>query len=136
MDIFSQKKRSMIMSAIKDKDTKPEKIVRSILHKHGLRFRIHRKDLPGRPDIVLPKYKIAILVHGCFWHGHSCPDGRRPKSNQQFWNEKLDKNIARDARKLDELQRVGWKAVVVWECNAVEGAERLAKRIISRKPEK
>ena len=96
MDRYSTEKRSSLMSLVKNKNTKPEILSRSLLHKSGLRFRLHRKDLPGSPDIVLPKYKTAIFVHGCFWHGHACSKGRRPASNQEFWNEKLDGNMERD----------------------------------------
>ena len=108
------------MSSVKTKNTKPEILVRSILHKSGLHFRLHRKDLPGSPDIVLPKYKTAIFVHGCFWHGHDCPKGCRPASNQEFWNEKLDKNIERDKANYISLQSLGWSVKVIWECSIHE----------------
>ena len=120
MDKYSTEKRSSMMSSVKTKNTKPEILVRSILHKSGLRFRLHRKDLPGSPDIVLPKYKTAIFVHGCFWHGHDCPKGRRPASNQEFWNEKLDKNIERDKANYISLQSLGWSVKVIWECSMHE----------------
>ncbi len=95
MDAFSREKRSQIMSRVSGKNTKPELIVRSQLHKLGYRFRLHRKDLPGKPDITLPKHKKVIFVHGCFWHGHTdCRRSKRPTSNEKFWNEKLDKNIS------------------------------------------
>lgn len=97
MDVFSREKRSQIMSRVSGKNTKPELIVRSLLHNMGYRFRLHRKDLPGKPDITLPKYKKNIFVHGCFWHGHlDCPRAKRPATNKKFWNEKLNKNIERD----------------------------------------
>ena len=120
MDKYSTEKRSSMMSSVKTKNTKPEILVRSILHKSGLRFRLHRKDLPGSPDIVLPKYKTAIFVHGCFWHGHDCPKGRRPASNQEFWNEKLDNNIERDKANYISLQSLGWSVKVIWECSIHE----------------
>ena len=120
MDKYSTEKRSSMMSSVKTKNTKPEILVRSILHKSGLHFRLHRKDLPGSPDIVLPKYKTAIFVHGCFWHGHDCPKGRRPASNQEFWDEKLDKNIERDKANYISLQSLGWSVKVIWECSILE----------------
>jgi DNA mismatch endonuclease (patch repair protein) len=105
------------MSRVSGKNTKPEVFVRSLLHKMGYRFRLHRKDLPGKPDIILPRHKKIIFVHGCFWHGHNnCLRAKRPKSNINFWNEKLDKNISRDNANLIKLQELGWKVLVVWTC--------------------
>jgi DNA mismatch endonuclease (patch repair protein) len=105
------------MSRIKGKDTKPEKIVRSILHKAGFRFRLNRKDLPGKPDIVLPKYKSVILVHGCFWHRHPrCKYAYTPKSRVTFWQKKFSENIERDKFVKRELRKMGWRTIVVWEC--------------------
>ena len=108
------------MSSVKSKNTGPELRVRSVLHRHGLRFRLHRKDLPGSPDIVLPKYKTVIFVHGCFWHGHDCSKGRRPSSNQNFWNKKLNNNIQRDKVNYTSLQELGWDVKVIWECSVSE----------------
>jgi DNA mismatch endonuclease (patch repair protein) len=117
MDVFTKEKRSKIMSKIKGKDTKPEKVVRSLLHQMGYRFRLHRKDLPGNPDIVLPKHKKVIFVHGCFWHGHDgCPRAKRPSTNKKFWNEKLLKNIERDKKNQSDLPKLGWQLLVVWQC--------------------
>ena len=105
------------MSRIKGKDTKPEKIVRSALHKEGFRFRLNRKDLPGKPDIVLPKYKSVILVHGCFWHRHPrCKFAYNPKSREKFWQKKFSDNVERDKAVKKELRKIGWKVIVVWEC--------------------
>jgi DNA mismatch endonuclease (patch repair protein) len=105
------------MSRVKGRDTKPEKIVRSLLHRLGYRFRLHRRDLPGKPDIVLPKYKKAIFVHGCFWHGHEgCPRSARPTSNADFWNKKIDGNMRRDAAAQEQLTALGWKFLVIWQC--------------------
>jgi DNA mismatch endonuclease (patch repair protein) len=105
------------MASVKGRDTKPERIVRSLLHALGYRFRLHRKDLPGKPDIVLPKHKKVVYVHGCFWHGHpSCPRAARPTSNVEFWNRKLDGNIARDAAAQRALLKLGWRHLVVWQC--------------------
>lgn len=121
MDVFTPDKRSLIMSKIKGKDTKPEKIVRSILHRMGYRFRLHRKDLPGNPDIVLSKHKKVIFVHGCFWHGHKdCPRAKRPSTNKKFWNEKLTKNIDRDKKNQEKLQQAGWTPLVIWQCQIKE----------------
>lgn len=125
MDKFTVEKRSSIMSSVKNKDTKLEIYIRSLLHKNGFRFRLHRKDLPGSPDIVLPKLKTVIFVHGCFWHGHSCPKGQRPASNQDFWNEKLDKNLRRDASNYEALKALGWKVKIIWGCETLNIAERL-----------
>jgi DNA mismatch endonuclease, patch repair protein len=117
MDIWSRKKRSEVMSKIKGKNTKPEIILRSALFKRGYRFRIHKKDLPGKPDIALPKYRTVIFVHGCFWHYHKdCREGRIPSSNSNFWKEKLERNISKDKRHIESLESAGWKVIVVWEC--------------------
>jgi len=131
MDVFSREKRSQIMSRVSGKDTKPELIVRSQLHKLGYRFRLHRKDLPGKPDITLPRHKKVIFVHGCFWHGHTdCGRSKRPVTNRKFWNEKLDKNIRRDIVNIKKLQRLGWKVLVIWTCEVHDG-DMLKKRLLS-----
>nr|WP_279349682.1 DNA mismatch endonuclease Vsr [Erythrobacter litoralis] len=110
--------RRELMARFRSKDTRPEMIVRRALHRAGRRFRLHRKDLPGRPDIVLPKDKVAILVHGCFWHGHEgCSIARTPKTRQSFWIEKFTKNRERDVRVKDELEGMGWRVVILWECD-------------------
>lgn len=117
MDKLSKEKRSWNMSRIKSKNTKPELKVRSLLHKLGYRFRLHRKDLPGKPDIVLPKYKAVILVNGCFWHRHPrCKKAYTPKENVDFWEEKFNKNISRDKKNLELLKKYGWDVFIVWEC--------------------
>ena len=108
--------RSSLMQRVKQKNTAPEKIVRSLLHRLGYRFRIHRKDLPGTPDIVLPSRRVAIFVHGCFWHGHDCRRGRAPSSNLEYWGPKLESNRERDSRKAAALAAAGWRVVVVWQC--------------------
>lgn len=115
-DKLSAEKRSWNMSRIKGRDTKPEIAVRSLLHSMGYRFRLQRKDLPGKPDIVLQKYKTAIFVHGCFWHAHGCKDSGTPKTNTEFWQKKLADNVRRDARKQQELQDSGWNVLVIWDC--------------------
>lgn len=117
MDIWTKEKRSKVMALIRSKNTKPERIVRSILHRMGLRFRLHRKNLPGSPDIVLPKHHAVILVHGCFWHFHKgCRDGRIPATNVEKWRLKLERNVARDKRIIKSLKMKGWRVFVVWEC--------------------
>ena len=109
--------RSRNMSAIKSKNTKPEIKVRKILHSMGYRFRLHRKDLPGSPDIVLPKYKTVIFVHGCFWHRHkNCKYASTPKTRQEFWEAKFRENINRDKLNQENLSSKGWKIIIVWEC--------------------
>jgi DNA mismatch endonuclease (patch repair protein) len=127
-DKFTPEERSKVMSRIKGRDTKPEKVVRSLLHALGYRFRLHRRDLPGKPDIVLPKYKKAIFVHGCFWHGHKiCPRAARPTSNVEFWNKKLDSNLRRDAAVQEELIKLGWSFFIVWQCEMRDLAELTEK---------
>lgn len=109
------------MSRIKSKDTAPEMRVRSALHRAGYRFRLHVKDLPGKPDIVLPKYKTVIFVHGCFWHRHKgCSNATMPSTNQAFWKEKFKRNVERDKREQAELNKLGWKVLVVWECEVTQ----------------
>jgi DNA mismatch endonuclease (patch repair protein) len=116
------------MSRIRSRDTGPERQVRSALHRAGYRFRLHRKDLPGRPDIVLPKYRTVVFVHGCFWHRHSrCRFAYTPKSRVAFWNAKFAANVARDRRNVRELKRLGWHVVNVWECQAASPARWLRK---------
>lgn len=115
-DVFSPPKRQEIMRHVKSKNTAPEVKLRSLLHKNGFRFRLNRKDLPGKPDIVLPKYKAVIFVHGCFWHGHSCSRGHRPQTNIDFWNHKIGSNIARDKKDIELLEAQGWRVLVVWQC--------------------
>jgi len=105
------------MSRISGKNTKPELVVRSVLHHQGYRFRIHRNDLPGKPDIVLTKYKKVIFVHGCFWHGHiKCNRSKRPTTNIKFWHNKIEKNIERDKTSIADLKKLGWLVLVIWTC--------------------
>ena len=118
MDHLTCEKRSLNMSRIKAKNTTPEIRVRSALHRAGYRFRLHAKDLPGKPDIVLPKYKTVILVHGCFWHRHrGCPKATMPSSNQEYWKQKFQRNVERDKQEQIELKKLGWEVIVVWECS-------------------
>jgi len=117
------------MSRIKNHDTKPEIAVRSLLHRMGYRFRLHRKDLPGRPDIVLPKYSVIIFVHGCFWHRHEgCRFAYTPKSNIEFWTEKFNNNLRRDAENKAGLEKLGWNVKIIWECET-NNHQRLTKII-------
>ena len=116
VDRVSAGVRSAMMAKVKGRDTTPERTVRRALFGAGFRFRLHRSDLPGRPDIVLPRYRLAVLVHGCFWHGHDCPRGRRPASNTAFWDRKLGGNIVRDLRNRKALEAAGWQVRVIWEC--------------------
>lgn len=117
MDIVTREQRSRMMSGIKGKNTKPELLLRSVLHAQGFRFRIQRKDLPGKPDIVLPKYKTIIFVHGCFWHRHpGCKYAYTPKSNVEFWKNKLEGNVARDRITKEKLEALQWRVLIIWEC--------------------
>lgn len=117
VDKVTPEQRSRNMSRVKGQDTAPEKAVRSLLHRMGYRFRLHSQDLPGRPDIVLRKYRTVIFVHGCFWHGHvGCPRAKRPTTNTEFWNAKIDGNIARDASAAASLRAQGWRVMTLWQC--------------------
>lgn len=130
MDNLTKEKRSWNMSRIKSRDTKPEKAVRSFLHRMGYRFRLHRKDLPGRPDIVLPKHKTVIFVHGCFWHRHEgCKYAYEPKSRVEFWQNKFRQNIERDKKNQRVLDNAGWKIIVIWECE-LSDLELLKKKLL------
>ena len=116
-DIVNRRRRSEMMAGIKGRDTAPEIAVRCIAHKLGFRFRLHRKELPGRPDLVFPKHRLAVFVHGCFWHRHGgCRYAYTPKSRVAFWTEKFAGNIARDKRNEEALHDLGWKVLVIWEC--------------------
>lgn len=128
VDRLSTARRSWNMSRIRGADTAPELLVRSTLHRLGLRFRLHRRDLPGRPDIVLPKWKTVVFVHGCFWHRHpGCRFAYTPKSRIDFWLKKFQDNVERDQRNVTTLEQAGWKTMVVWECETAD-PERLSRR--------
>lgn len=136
VDRLTKSKRSWNMSRIRGRDTGLEKVVRSLLHRSGYRFRLHRADLPGRPDIVLPKHETVILVHGCFWHRHArCRFAYSPKSNVVFWRNKFAQNLLRDKQVRRKLRKLGWRVVVIWECQTTD-AESLSSRLHSmlRKP--
>jgi DNA mismatch endonuclease (patch repair protein) len=122
-DVYSPEKRSAVMRRVKGKDTSPELAVRKALTCLGARYRLHRKDLPGKPDIVLPGRKLAIFVHGCFWHGHDCARGARvPKQNRDYWVGKVGRNRARDEASHDALAILGWRVETIWECELKEAA--------------
>jgi DNA mismatch endonuclease (patch repair protein) len=131
VDVVDSFTRSRMMAGIKGKDTKPELALRQALHRLGLRYRIHVPDLPGRPDIVLPRYHAAIQVQGCFWHRHAhCAFTTAPASNVSFWNLKFGETVKRDQRNLEALRGLGWKVAIVWECSIrSDGAETVARKI-------
>lgn len=128
-DVFDKAERSRIMSRIRGKNTKPEMIVRSLAHRMGYRFRLHRSDLPGKPDLVFPGRRKIIFVHGCFWHMHNCRKGRsKPASNVRFWRDKRQANRERDRKNIQKLRRMGWSVMVVWECRT-ESPDKLAAEL-------
>lgn len=117
-DVHTKEQRSYNMSRIKAKNTKPEMLVRKFLHANGFRYRLHDKQLPGKPDIVLPKYKTVIFVHGCFWHGHAdCKYFKMPKTRTQWWADKITRNKSNDEKATKALKKIGWKTITIWECN-------------------
>ena len=116
-DVFTPEQRSAVMAKVKSRDTRPERLVRRLLTDMGVRYRLHRKDLPGRPDLALGPRRLAIFVHGCFWHGHDCPRGaRKPKQNAAYWEAKIARNRTRDASNVEALEASGWRALILWEC--------------------
>jgi DNA mismatch endonuclease (patch repair protein) len=126
--------RSANMRAIRSKDMQPELQVRSLVHKLGYRFRLHRKDLPGKPDLVFGPRRKVIFVHGCFWHSHDCKAAHVPKSNQDYWGPKLERNRIRDRRTIEALEATGWQALVIWECEARDdrGLNKRVKAFLGR----
>ncbi len=130
LDRFTRAERSFVMSRVGHFDTAPEKAVRRLLHGLGYRFRLHPRDLPGRPDIVMPRHRKAVFVHGCFWHGHAnCSRAARPVANSEFWDAKITRNIARDQSAQQALITMGWRPVVVWECE-LRNVDNLTQRLI------
>jgi DNA mismatch endonuclease (patch repair protein) len=130
-DVYSAEKRSAVMRRVKGRDTTPEMKVRKALTKLGARYRLHRKDLPGNPDVVLPGRRLAIFVHGCFWHGHDCARGaREPKANRDYWLAKIARNRARDERSRTALTALGWRVETLWECD-LKDARALEARLAS-----
>jgi DNA mismatch endonuclease (patch repair protein) len=129
VDRLTTEARSRLMARIGSRDSLPEIKVRSLLHQLGYRFRIHRKDLPGTPDIVLPGRGAVVFVHGCFWHGHACKIGKMPKSRTEYWGPKIETNRRRDLRKARQLRALGWRVLTVWECE-LKSPERLERRLL------
>jgi DNA mismatch endonuclease (patch repair protein) len=120
MDTVDKATRSRIMGSVRQKNTQPELVLRKALHAMGYRYKLHDKNLPGSPDLVFPKYKAAIFVHGCFWHRHGCKQTTTPVTRKEFWEEKFKTNIKRDKKNVRDLQRAGWRVLVVWECELKE----------------
>ena len=131
-DVYDAAKRSAVMRRVKGRNTTPEMTVRKTLTRLGARYRLHRKDLPGNPDIVMPGRRLAIFVHGCFWHGHDCARGARaPKQNREYWVGKIGRNVARDARSAQALTEQGWRVETIWECELKDGLEARLQRLLS-----
>lgn len=121
------------MAAVKSKDTKPELAVRRALHRLGFRYRLSANDLPGRPDIVLPRFRRVVFVNGCFWHGHDCPGGSLPSSNTEYWRAKQQRNMRRDASSVAALRAGSWRVTVIWECHLADDTKRLLKALVRRR---
>ncbi|KXU38322.1 very short patch repair endonuclease [Ventosimonas gracilis] len=130
-DVVASATRSRMMSGIRARNTRPEMQVRQILHRMGFRFRLHVRKLPGTPDIVLPRWRAAIFVHGCFWHGHDCPDFRLPKTRTDFWQDKISRNRHNDNNARQALRATGWRVGIVWEC-ALRGVNRNGDKLASQ----
>lgn len=128
MDHLTKAGRSKVMSCIRSQNTRPELEVRKYLHARGYRFRIHAKHLPGKPDVVLPKYRLAVWIHGCFWHAHRCKVGERPSSNTEYWGPKLMRNVSRDVSNKRKLNKLGWNNFVIWECQILSPT-KFARRL-------
>jgi DNA mismatch endonuclease (patch repair protein) len=131
VDVVDRATRSRMMSGIRGANTKPEMLVRSLLHRAGFRFRLHAKGLPGKPDIVLPRYRAVIFVHGCFWHGHDCPLFKWPNTRADFWREKIGRNRANDRKYLEALLASGFGVAVVWEC-ALKGKGKIEEELLTQ----
>jgi DNA mismatch endonuclease (patch repair protein) len=140
-DVVSPETRSRMMAGIRGRDTGPERLVRSALHRLGFRFRLHAKNVPGRPDLLLPRYGAAVFVHGCFWHGHDCSLFRLPGTRRRFWRAKIGRNAERDAEVALQLEQQGWRQLTIWECafrgpgriGVEETVRRAARWITSRR---
>jgi len=130
-DVVDSATRSRMMSGIRGRNTKPEIQIRSILHRRGFRFRLHVRDLPGKPDIVFPRYRAVIFVHGCFWHGHGCRLFKWPRTRTEFWKTKIIRNQVNDKRSIEMLTAAGWRVGIVWECS-IRGADRDLEEIAQR----
>ncbi len=139
MDVYSATKRSELMAKVRSKDTKPERALRSCLHRLGFRFRMQRRNLPGTPDIILPKFHTVIFVHGCFWHRHTgCKRATMPQDNFEYWTKKFESNVRRDAMNQQALRKLGWKVLIVWECeikNILQNPDVIKRRILEEEDE-
>jgi DNA mismatch endonuclease (patch repair protein) len=134
MDTLTKERRSWNMARIRARDTRPELLVRSYLHKQGFRFRVHVKDLPGTPDIVLPKYKTLIFIQGCFWHGHEgCKEFRLPKTRTEWWAEKITRNKKKEAENSVKLDELGWNSLVIWTCELRKPRREETLRLLSER---
>jgi len=135
VDTMNRETRSRIMAAVKGKDTRPELAIRHLLHRLGFRYRLHLARLPGTPDLVLPKYRAVVFVHGCFWHQHGCPRSKMPASRQEWWKDKLDKNRLRDIEKESLLFALGWRILVIWECSlgTTKSTQEKAMRAVAKR---
>lgn len=133
MDQYDKETRSRVMAAVRSANTKPEILLRSLIHRMGLRYRLHPKDLPGRPDLVFPRYHAVIFVHGCYWHRHGCYKSTMPDTRTAFWNAKFSANLARDQRQIQALLEKQWRVMIVWECALVGkealGGEKIGKMV-------
>ena len=131
-DVVDKATRSRMMAGIRGKDTKPELVIRSALHRRGLRFRLHDASLPGKPDLVLPKFRTVVFIHGCFWHRHECQYFKWPGSNKNFWRSKLLGNVRRDAVTMGVLKLAGWRVCVLWECALKQKTSGVVDRMLDR----
>lgn len=129
-DVLTAEQRQLNMSRIRGRDTKPEMLVRRALHARGLRYRLHDRKLPGRPDLVFARYRATVFVHGCFWHMHGCALSKLPATRQEFWRTKLARNATRDREAIDALEAAGWRVMVIWEC-ALRGRSRLGEYVVA-----
>ncbi len=132
-DKVTPMQRSAMMAAVKNKNTEPELIVRRRVFAFGFRYRLHVRKLPGTPDLVFPRYRVAVFVHGCFWHGHDCPKGKLPATNRDFWQEKISKNKERDRSTVKALEYKGWRVMTIWFCHIEEGIKDLLTLLIERR---
>lgn len=132
MDPFSKAQRSYVMARVKSKDTSPELLVRKKLHSIGLRYKLHDSELPGKPDLVFPKYQAVIFIHGCFWHGHDCGRTNLPKTNSEYWRKKIERNKKNDGNHIRKLRSSDWRIMVVWEC-AVQGKRKIGMQDLAGK---
>lgn len=129
MDTVTPTIRSQIMARVKGENTAPEMVVRKALHSAGYRYRLHRKDLPGRPDVVFSSYRLVVFIHGCFWHWHGCKRSRMPSSNINYWKKKIERNMERDRANQSLLNDDGWEIRIIWECQVLEGTRELLQRL-------